>query len=520
MNELPPWSAAAIARLQERMGTLAPEMAPLLDGTTVSDEAVARLLAERRPLLQASLRNLPRILAETDLEQFVPLGALSQLLTKGQEQFCLVVLLSPPQVSASCPNGLRHDLPLELIEELRAFIQESGSLYPVEFYGNLVQRPLTDSALTALQQALTPLPTLVLYSTLTDRKLYSHLAFWLHPQQSLLTCPLLPWIWEEALAHYEEQGYSERLAISRIRQQIVQTSQWILQVTIAWYYAHLYPLAPDLYRGWPAVLVPGFQQLLAGIDAQRHRLQRERQQEQLRAAQSRYAQLAPSARAGHLAQTLPTPRCLVYGLAFWPERDWLVVGGSAQFLQVLTLGQGRTVATLTGYQGDVLSLALEPTHQLLAASGSEGIVQVWNLKNLQLVHRFCHGPIPSAASASIARDVFWRGRRSIAASGFGTCGKGKYFGTGRPLPPGRSFLGAMTRGCGWLAKKGGWRAGGWTAAVGWWIRHPSGSSTAVPTVRPWPASIAMARVVCGMVKGERATAPAGCDPWWSDLLGV
>jgi hypothetical protein len=92
-----PWLLQAIATLQQTLGTLGPEMLPLLTAGTTREKAIARLVQERQPLLRECLRHLPAILAQSDLERYVTGASLAALLQKSREQFCLVVLLSPPK---------------------------------------------------------------------------------------------------------------------------------------------------------------------------------------------------------------------------------------------------------------------------------------------------------------------------------------------------------------------------------------------------------------------------------------
>jgi len=182
--------------------------------------------------------------------------------------------------------------------------------------------------------------------------------------------------------------------LAQIGQQVVVGYQWFIKVAIFWYFAHLYPMTEETLAAWPQVIVPGFRGLLSAIASQRKDWQQVQQRRYMDSARQRHAQLAPTTRRIYLAQTLPTPRCIVYGLGFWPEQNWLVIGGSAQFLQVWDLSQGRNLATLKGHDGDVLSLAIEPKQGLLATSGSEGMVQVWSMTHLRLVHRFHHESHP------------------------------------------------------------------------------------------------------------------------------
>ncbi len=238
----------------------------------------------------------------------------------------------------------------------------------------------------------------MLSSTLTDHKFYWHLSFWFHAQQSPSTCRLNPWNWAASYdAHLLVSG-SDRQSLCSIRHAIVQGHQLMLHLVTEWYFAHLQPVAPREdsadRRLWTGAIATNWQNLLADVETQRLQYHQTLYREHRDSAQRHLTRLAPSARAYYRAQSLPTPRCIVYGMVLCPEEDWLILGGSDRILKILLTFEKRTLTDLSGHGGDVLSLAVQRSRHVLASSSSEGVVQVWNLKNLQPIHRFIHSGEP------------------------------------------------------------------------------------------------------------------------------
>ncbi|NJK34006.1 MAG: hypothetical protein HC919_03125 [Oscillatoriales cyanobacterium SM2_2_1] len=189
-------------------------------------------------------------------------------------------------------------------------------------------------------------------STLTDDKLYWHLSFWFHGRQPLTTCALLPWSWAESYEDYLSAGQSERQFLCQIRREIIRGHQLMLHLVAVWYFAHLQPVDPDEgvidVTCCPAAIATDWQRLLVDISAQRQQSQQSQLEEYLHSAQRLYTRLAPSARSYHLAQTLPTPRCTVYGLVLCPGKNWLILGGGEHILKIVLIAEERTLIYLTG----------------------------------------------------------------------------------------------------------------------------------------------------------------------------
>ncbi|NJK34007.1 MAG: hypothetical protein HC919_03130 [Oscillatoriales cyanobacterium SM2_2_1] len=78
-DAFPPWLLKAIAKLQQTLCSVGPEMAPLLTAGASREKAIARLAEERQPLLRECLRRLPGAIEHSDLGRYSVPGVMSTL---------------------------------------------------------------------------------------------------------------------------------------------------------------------------------------------------------------------------------------------------------------------------------------------------------------------------------------------------------------------------------------------------------------------------------------------------------
>jgi len=189
---------------------------------------------------------LKKIQADHDLAHWS--GLLSRdetlhLLTQAEIRHRLLLILSEPEISPSCPPSFIHDFPHEARAEVKQFIEQAYSLrselYPVEFFGKFFKGAVFDTEVKQLQNLLAAVPTVVMYSNLTDEKLYLHLHAWGFPEPIAET---FTWNWEEAKETLERQGMTEKQALREIRKIITGLYQWFAALLADLYYLSINPL--------------------------------------------------------------------------------------------------------------------------------------------------------------------------------------------------------------------------------------------------------------------------------------
>ncbi len=178
--------------------------------------------------------------------------ATEELLLKGRDRYPLLLLVAPPNISKSCPESIQHNLPPEIRNYLKLFLQThyaEPSTFPVEFYGDYFNRDIFDIDVKQLNTVLAPIPTVVIYCDITDREVFFHLGVWGWPTHSFLQLTSPPWNWRDEKKGLEQQGYDSDDSLYQIRQQIVNTYKLLAAFFADWYYLNLDPnYEPRLFQ--------------------------------------------------------------------------------------------------------------------------------------------------------------------------------------------------------------------------------------------------------------------------------
>ncbi len=166
-----------------------------------------------------------------------------QLLTQAQAKHRLLLFLSKPDVSPSCPETFRDDLHREARAKVKQFLEQhyplSDPLQPVEFFGKFFQSSVFDTEVKQLQNLLPGMSAVVLYSDLTDEMFYLHLYAWGLPEP---LSGMVEWNWEEAKDKLEASGVAEKQALREIRKTIVALYQICAALLEDLYYLSVNPL--------------------------------------------------------------------------------------------------------------------------------------------------------------------------------------------------------------------------------------------------------------------------------------
>jgi len=105
-----------------------------------------------------------------------------EILRTSQEKHHLLMLFSEPEISSSCPDAFKHDLPIAVRNELKQFMQRhypfQHDLYPVQFFGKFFEHSIFDTHVKQHERLLSNVPTVVLYSQMTNKHLYLHIYAW------------------------------------------------------------------------------------------------------------------------------------------------------------------------------------------------------------------------------------------------------------------------------------------------------------------------------------------------------
>lgn len=164
-----------------------------------------------------------------------------QILIHGQQNHRLVMLVSPPDIE-DCPV-FNSNLQKEVRNELKEFMQRNypldDELCPVEFYGKFFKSSVFDAEVKQLERDLEPIPTIVIYSDITDQKIYFHVNFSGLQEPMPLTLP--SWNWESERQKLVEEGKSEEESIQVVRSAITKIHQLLAAFLVDLYYLNINP---------------------------------------------------------------------------------------------------------------------------------------------------------------------------------------------------------------------------------------------------------------------------------------
>jgi WD40 repeat protein len=319
----------------------------------------------------------------------------SQILLQAQRQHQLLICVAPPKVSPNCPASLQSDIAIELPEEMQSFFCQHYALQqhisPILFYGDFCHRPLADADLYQLQTILSLVPSVVLYSTISDRKVYIHLAFWHLQQNRVFRWDCASWDWEANFAALLAEGQTEIQAIRQIRQTIVTLHQFLATCQIDLYYLLLDPSYTPKLRLLESLFVN------AGLTSEGiapyleifQQIHTTKPQESIPVEPEVITPIVALPTAENIIRPPKNWKCAatltghgesIYSLAFSPDGMMLASGSNDQSIKLWDLRTGDVVHNLSGHLW-VRSVALSGDGSLLVTAGGDHLVKIWDTRS-------------------------------------------------------------------------------------------------------------------------------------------
>jgi len=173
-----------------------------------------------------------------------------RILQYAQKKQRLLLILSEPDVSDSCPKMFKDGLHRDARAGVKKFIERNYPLnsdcYPVEFFGKFFKSSVFDTEVKQLENLLIAVPTVVLYSDMTARNFNLSLYAWGLPEPVSET---ITWNWKEAKDRLIAQGIVEEEALWEISEIIIMLYQWFAALLADMYYLSVNPLhEPRLFQ--------------------------------------------------------------------------------------------------------------------------------------------------------------------------------------------------------------------------------------------------------------------------------
>ncbi|MEG4330879.1 serine/threonine protein kinase [Microcoleus sp. AT9_A2] len=344
-----------------------------------------------------------------------------------QQQHRLLLLVAPAKISQDCPDSFRHNLNIELPAKLRAFLNQHypphGDLCPVQFYGDYFKKSISDIDVERLQTVLSPVPTAILYSDISDYEVNFHVGFWGVINQSVSLVAMQPWNWEEVYQQLEAEGKDRKLSLRIIRQIIVTIHKLLAAFLADLYYLNIdFTHEPQLFtleaefaqewfsKDWAKPYIETLKEIQeqqrivskgemrrlalreAKARAERQRLEEAelKRREEAEAAAKRVKELAHKLKhqKWRCVYTLPGHSSFVNSLAISPDGQILASGSWDKTIKIWNLETAELIGTLTGHSDRVNSVAISYDGKMLVSGSSDETIKFWNLHNGDLLCTF------------------------------------------------------------------------------------------------------------------------------------
>ncbi len=164
--------------------------------------------------------------------------------TAAASQTRLLMVVSEPDVSDSCPAAFQHDLGKEVRGKLKRFLESqypAHSDYAIEFYGKFFKSAVFDTEVRQIEHVLAPLHLATIFSDVTRKEIMFHLRLWLGtdaPAFSLATA----FPWKEEHKRLIAEGMDEEDSLEAVQDAIVAIHQLLAGMLADIYFLWLNPL--------------------------------------------------------------------------------------------------------------------------------------------------------------------------------------------------------------------------------------------------------------------------------------
>jgi len=342
-----------------------------------------------------------------------------------QQQHRLLILLSPPKISKRCPETFCEDLPIEMRsvgDFLRQHYPQQDVLRPVKFYSDYFTESIGDIDVERLQRILSPVPTTILYSDISDYAVTFRVGFWgfLNNQEvSLFSTKVFDW--EEAKDALLASGVSEKKALRMIRQLIVAIHKLLAGFLADLYYLNIDPgyepllfnlkdelaeyglaeewvkpyfdILHDIQRRQRKQYEQELKKLIEQVEAERQsqeavksEAKRQQQIEETAKAEAQHQQQQIEEKILKKAHSFKCVKTLhsvgdssVDCVVITPDGKTLASNSIGNSSKLWNLHTGELIRTFSGHSGAVYCVAINPNGTILASGSSDKQIKLWNL---------------------------------------------------------------------------------------------------------------------------------------------
>ncbi len=167
-----------------------------------------------------------------------------KLLTQTAAQTRLLMIVSEPDVSPSCPPSFQHDLGKEVRGKLKQFLEKyypAHSDYTVEFFGKFFKSEVFDTEIKQIEDVLSPLHLATIVSDVTRNEVMFHLRLCFGADAPAFSLsPAFPW--KEEHQRLIAEGMDKEDSLETVQKAIVDIEQLLAGMLADIYFLWLNPL--------------------------------------------------------------------------------------------------------------------------------------------------------------------------------------------------------------------------------------------------------------------------------------
>lgn len=166
---------------------------------------------------------------------------MQQILLEERDQHRLLMLVSPLDIDGC--SDFNKNLQKSVQGELKKFMEDNypsdRGTCPVEFYGEFFKRSVSDAEVKQYERNLLPIPTIIIYSDVTDEKIYFYIHAWGLKKPETRT---FVWNWLEERKKLEiSDGKTKEESLLIIQSAIIIVHQLLAAFCADLYYLQINP---------------------------------------------------------------------------------------------------------------------------------------------------------------------------------------------------------------------------------------------------------------------------------------
>lgn len=308
-------------------------------------------------------------------------------------------------MSVDVPKEIKNNLPIEfqrLPDNLKKYYSSWNGEYKVHFYSNYFKKPIGDIIIEQLYSILSPIPTTIFYTDITDYSCRFNVSYWglKNTEPKIISSEL--WNWEETIFKIKDSGINEINSFRMIRDLMVSYNQLLASYLIDISYLSIDPYYqfqfPQFTRNLGQNLTEN-QQYIDPYFLQLKQLQEKELGILEEATENFKKQTEENIRANAQKWTLNktievkyfmSSPIIVNSIAIHPQEPIIAGDCEDNKIRLWDANTGKYIYIFLAHSKRVNSLAFNPDGLILASVSSDDRIKLWNCKTKKCIATLQH----------------------------------------------------------------------------------------------------------------------------------